>query len=103
MTGVAFSPSGRRAITGSQDQTAKIWDAATGKEILTLKGHTREITTVSFSPDGSSALTGSRDGTLMLWLATDVAAAPGQQDRTPPPPPRRRGGGTRPPFHGPRA
>jgi WD40 repeat protein len=71
VTGVAFSPSGHRVITGSQDQTAKIWDAETGKEILTLKGHSRELTAVCFSPDGKNALTASRDGTLVLWLATD--------------------------------
>ena len=35
---VAFSPDGQRIVTGSQDQTAKVWDAASGKELLTLKG-----------------------------------------------------------------
>ena len=36
---VAFSPDGQRIVTGSGDQTAKVWDAASGKELLTLKGH----------------------------------------------------------------
>jgi WD40 repeat protein len=36
---VNFSPDGRRIITGSQDQTAKVWDAATGNELLTFKDH----------------------------------------------------------------
>ena len=37
--GVAFSPDGRRIVTGSYDKTVKVWDAATGQELLVLKGH----------------------------------------------------------------
>ena len=70
MTSVAFTPDGQRAITGSKDITAKLWDPATGKEILTLTGHTEEITTVAVSPDGNSLLTGSRDGTAIVWLTS---------------------------------
>ena len=40
---VAFSQDGRRIVTGSADHTAKVWDAASGKELLTLKGHTNGI------------------------------------------------------------
>ena len=64
------------ALTGSQDNTAKLWDAEVGleilgKEILTLKGHAQEVTSVAFSDDGSYVVTGSRDGTAIIWLATD--------------------------------
>jgi WD40 repeat protein len=52
-----------------------VWDTQTGSEILTLRGHSRELTTVSFAPDGKSILTGSRDGTCILWLATDWGQA----------------------------
>jgi WD40 repeat protein len=71
VTSVAFSPDGTRALTGSQDNTAKLWDATTGKEILSLPGHTQEVTSVSFSPDGQNVLTSSRDGTAIIWLARD--------------------------------
>jgi WD40 repeat protein len=36
---VAWSPDGKRLATGNYDKTAKVWDAATGKELLTLRGH----------------------------------------------------------------
>jgi hypothetical protein len=71
ITSVAISPDGTRALTGSQDNTAKLWDAMTGKEILSLPGHSQELTSVSFSPDGRNVLTSSRDGTAIIWLAAD--------------------------------
>ena len=58
-------------LTGSEDYTAKLWDARTGREILTLSGHTQGVTAVAFSPAGHEALTASRDGTAILWLTQD--------------------------------
>ncbi|MCW3052233.1 MAG: hypothetical protein JWN14_1403, partial [Chthonomonadales bacterium] len=40
---VAYSSDGKRIVTGSDDNTAKVWDAATGQERFTLKGHTGYI------------------------------------------------------------
>ena len=34
---MAWSPDGKRLATGSRDGTAKVWDAASGQELLTLK------------------------------------------------------------------
>ena len=67
-----------RVLTGSADQTAKLWDIETplltkdgaprtAKELLTLRGHTRGLTSVQFSPDGEAALTAGRDGVAILW------------------------------------
>jgi dipeptidyl aminopeptidase/acylaminoacyl peptidase len=47
----------------------KLWDARTGQETLTLKGHTREVTSVAFSPDGARLASGSADNTVKLWDA----------------------------------
>jgi len=66
---VAFSPDGRRIITGSRDQTAKIWEAASGGELLTLSGHTAYIAFVAFSPDGQRVITASGDQTAKAWKA----------------------------------
>jgi WD40 repeat protein len=48
-----------------------VWELNSQKEILTLDGHTREVTSVTFSPDGSQVLTGSQDGRAILWLTMD--------------------------------
>ena len=66
---VAFSPDGKRIITGSNDRTSKVWDAETGKDTLTLKGHTSTVYSVAFSPDGKKILTGSYDKTAKVWDA----------------------------------
>lgn len=53
--------------TGSMDQTAKIWDLETGKEVATLKGHTGEIVSLNFSAEGDRLITGSFDFTARIW------------------------------------
>jgi WD40 repeat protein len=66
---VEFSPDGSRLVTASYDRTAKIWDAATGEELLTLRGHTSWVWNATFSPDGRRVATGSRDATAKIWDA----------------------------------
>jgi WD40 repeat protein/serine/threonine protein kinase len=63
---VNFSPDSQRIVTGSYDQTAKVWDA-NGTELATLSGHRREVLSVAFSPDGTRIATGSADRTARIW------------------------------------
>jgi WD40 repeat protein/predicted Ser/Thr protein kinase len=65
----AFSPNGARVVTGGLDKTARVWDAATGKELLTLTGHTAAVNSVSFSRDGTRIVTGGGDKTAKVWDA----------------------------------
>ena len=67
---VAFAPDGSTALSGSDDETLKLWDVATGREIRSFTGHTSFVRSVAFAPDGRTALSGSADKTLKLW---DVA------------------------------
>ena len=69
VTSVAFSPDGQRIVTGSWDQTAKVWEAASGRELLKLEGHSAPIWCVAFSPDGQKIVTGSWDQTAKVWDA----------------------------------
>ena len=69
VTSVAFSADGRRILTGSHDKTAKVWDAASGKELVTLKGHRDEVECAAFSPDERRIVTGSDDRTARVWEA----------------------------------
>ena len=66
---VAFAPDGRTILTGSRDGTARLWDAASGREIRRLECHGRQFWSVAFAPDGRTVLTGSGDQTARLWDA----------------------------------
>ena len=59
--------------SGSYDRTVRLWDAATGAERGTLKGHSHDVTSVAFSPDGQLVASGSWDRTVRLWDAATGA------------------------------
>ena len=69
---VAWSPDATHILTGSQDGTARIWDATTGENTLTLT-HDGWVSAVAWSPDATHILTGSQDGTIRIWDATTGA------------------------------
>ncbi|KAB5590791.1 WD40 repeat-like protein [Ceratobasidium theobromae] len=67
---VAFSPDGTRILSGSLDETIRVWDGQTGKMVLDpLQGHTDSVNSVAFSPDGTRIVSGSRDKTIRVWQA----------------------------------
>jgi len=93
---VAFSPDGSTIVSGSYDQTIKVWDAGTlarapysspspklstamlATASLELKAekqsaHINRVTSVAFSPDGSTVVSGSADRTIKVWDAGTLA------------------------------
>jgi WD40 repeat protein len=68
---VAYSPDGRTLASGSRDGGIALWDAVTGRERDTLRGHTAGVYAVTFSPDGCHLASAGDDGTIKVW---DVAS-----------------------------
>lgn len=75
---VAFSPDGTRIVTGSQDRTARVWDARISPPHLELKGHTSQVSSVAFTPDGTRIVTSSEDKTEKVWDARTGAELKGE-------------------------
>jgi class 3 adenylate cyclase len=73
----AWSPDGTRIVTASNDNTARVWDSATGKSLATLQGHTEPVNSAAFSPDGTRIVTASYDKTARVWEAAPWREVPG--------------------------
>ncbi|TFK97743.1 hypothetical protein BDV98DRAFT_607426 [Pterulicium gracile] len=67
---VAFSPDGTRVVSGSWDNSLRIWDTSTGEEKHKLDGHTESVYSVAFSSDGTRVVSGSCDNSLRIWDAS---------------------------------
>ena len=68
---VAYSPDGRRIVTGSADQYRQgVGCGERQWSCLRLRGHTAPVRSVAFSPDGQRIVTGSWDRTARVWDAT---------------------------------
>src|SRR6266568_2762059 len=64
---IAWSPDGRLLTSGSNDQTVRLWDVATGQALHTLTGHTDPVGSVAWSSDGRLLASSSGDQTVRLW------------------------------------
>ena len=65
---VAFSPDGKTLASGGWDDTVRLWDVQTGKQIRKIDAHKAMVAHVVFSPDGKVlASRGGLDGTVRLW------------------------------------
>ncbi|MBK8977479.1 MAG: protein kinase [Planctomycetes bacterium] len=71
VTDAAFSADGARAITGSLDDTARIWDVRTGDPVAVCRGHEAAVVDAEFDAAGRRVVTCSFDGTIRIWDASD--------------------------------
>ena len=82
---MAFSPDGRRALSGSGDIrkggflwlkytpvdcTMRLWDIETGVQLHCFEGHTTNVASVAFAPDGRHLVSGDVDGRSRVWRLT---------------------------------
>jgi hypothetical protein len=64
---LTFSPDGRWLASGSRDQTAIVWNVASGSAKHVLRVHTGHVWGLAFSPDSSRLVTTSHDHTARIW------------------------------------
>lgn len=67
---VAVTADGKTLATCGLDNAVRLWDAATGKKLADLAGHTWDVLDVAFSPDGKTLVSGDLSGVVKTW---DVA------------------------------
>ncbi len=89
---LAFSPDGRRLVTGSLEGDVDVWEARTGRQLDALSGNLGQVLDLAVSPDGARVATSSTDGTVRLWdlgtgrqlltLANGVAGEVGAKSKT---------------------
>jgi len=64
---VSFSADGRKILAAIFDGTVRVWDVATGRPMLVLRGHTGPVYSAAFSPDGERIVSASQDLTARVW------------------------------------
>ena len=69
MNSVSFSPDGTKIVSGSDDNSIRIWDTTSSTQIHQLDGHSDYLYSVSLSPDGTKIVSGSRDSSIRVWDA----------------------------------
>jgi WD40 repeat protein len=65
--GLAFNPDGTLLASASYDNTLRLWDVATGEELVSVETGGTGTSSVAWSPDGSMLATGDLSGTITLW------------------------------------
>ena len=69
---LSFSPDGKLVAHAGFDRAVHVWDAWTGKELATFKGHLADLNSVAFAPDGKTMVSASDDVTALIWAITKL-------------------------------
>jgi WD40 repeat protein len=83
---LAYSPDGKRLVSGSLDGTVIVWDLATGRPLLSFRGHAASVLAVALSPDGKRLVTGGDEAPATVWELGNLLKAgksPTEEDRSP--------------------
>ena len=69
VTAASFSPDGKRVVTASADETARVWSVETREQLRVLRGHNGPLSDAQFSRDGRWVVTAGLDGVARVWDA----------------------------------
>ena len=69
---VTFSPDGLSILSGSADQSVRVWDTNSGKQLRLLTGHVGPVIAAAFDADQEWLVTGGDDGTVRLWNSREI-------------------------------
>jgi WD40 repeat protein len=64
---MAVTPDVQQLVSGSSDNTIKVWELESGQMLRSLEGHTESVTSVAVTPDGQHVVSGSGDNTVKVW------------------------------------
>lgn len=68
---VSFSADGTLVLSGSHDNTVKVWDRASGRTVNTFRGHDSWVRSCKFSPDGRTVVSAGKDHRATLWTTAE--------------------------------
>jgi len=67
VTSVNWSPDGAQLLSGSRDNTARLWLVANAQNTVTYRGHRAAVLSVAWGPDGTQLASAGRDKTVQIW------------------------------------
>ena len=70
VSAAAFTPDGKRLVTGGREGLITLWDVASGEPVLNLDRHDGCVTGLAFTADGSRMVSTATDGTALVWDLT---------------------------------